>query len=62
MKWAHEHGCPWDKYTCYAAAKYGYLDILIYAREHGCDWDRASCEITALVYSHEHILEWMNNN
>jgi hypothetical protein len=33
--YAHEHGCPWNDYTCISAAT---LDCLKYAHEHGCPW------------------------
>lgn len=36
--YAHEHGCPWEKYTCYDAADNGHLECLRYAHEHGCPW------------------------
>ena len=36
MKYAHEHGCPWDEWTCYNAAKNGHLECLKYACAHGC--------------------------
>ena len=36
LKYAHEHGCPWDENTCYNAAKNGHLECLKYACAHGC--------------------------
>ena len=39
LKWAREHGCDWNAYTCNLAAYGGHLDILKWAREHGCPWD-----------------------
>ena len=38
LRYAHEHGCPWDEWTCYCAA-YGHLECLRYAHQHGCPWD-----------------------
>ena len=29
-------GCPWDKWTCRAAAENGHLECLKYAHENGC--------------------------
>ena len=39
MKFAHEHGAPWDQWTCEYAAGFGNLQSLQYAHEHGCPWD-----------------------
>ena len=36
MKYAHEHGCRWNKDTCAWAAYNLHFDCLRYAREHGC--------------------------
>jgi hypothetical protein len=36
LKYAHEHGCPWNENTCLNAAENGHLECLKYAREHGC--------------------------
>jgi hypothetical protein len=33
--WAHKDGCPWNEETCStAAARDGYLDVLMWAREN----------------------------
>ena len=50
LRWAREHGCPWDAATCARAARGGHLDVLRWAREHGCPWnaatrDRAAAEV-----------------
>ena len=39
LRYAHEHGCPWDEHTCRSAARVGHLEVLRYAHEHGCPWD-----------------------
>ena len=39
LRYLHEQGCPWDKYTCSEAARGGHLDCLKYAHEQGCPWD-----------------------
>ena len=39
LKYAREHGCPWNEWTCKHAAYYGQLECLKYLREHGCPWD-----------------------
>jgi hypothetical protein len=39
LKYAREHGCPWNEVTCESAARNGHLECLKYARERGCPWD-----------------------
>ena len=41
LKYLHENGCPWDKWTCCDAAERGHLDVLKYAHENGCPWPTA---------------------
>ena len=36
LKYLHEHECPWDKVTYWAAAVGGHLEVLKYAHENGC--------------------------
>ena len=36
LKWAREHGCPWDSDTCTYATVFGHTTLLRWAREHGC--------------------------
>ena len=38
LRWAREHGCPWDDMTMQSAAVCGHLEVLQWAREHGCPW------------------------
>ncbi len=35
LKYAHENGCKWDKWTWYEAARKGQLECLKYALENG---------------------------
>ena len=42
------NGCPWDKWTCAAAALGGHLDVLQWARQNGCPWDR---DTSCLLYT-----------
>ena len=65
LKYAHEHGCPWDELTCIAAAVNGQLDCLRYARKNGCPWDEKTCEgaakyghLECLKYAREHGCPW----
>ena len=36
LKYLHENGCPWDRCTCYQAAKYKHWDCLQYAVDNKC--------------------------
>jgi hypothetical protein len=36
LKYAHENGCPWDKWTREEAADNGHFECLKYAQENGC--------------------------
>ena len=65
MKFAHEHGAPWDQWTCEYAAGFGNLQSLQYAHEHGCPWDVSTCQAAAeyghldcLRYAREHGCYW----
>jgi len=39
LRYAHEHGCPWNSDTSHNAASGGHLKALRYAHEHDCPWD-----------------------
>ena len=43
IKYLHENGCKWDRWTCIGAAKNGHIECLIYAHENGCSWDKWTC-------------------
>lgn len=65
LVYAHEHGCPWNKHMCEAAAENGRLACLRYAHENGCPWDAATCTVAAqngrldcLMYAHENGCPW----
>ena len=45
LKFAHEHGAPWDEWTCALAAWNGNLECLKYAHENGCPWDEKTCDV-----------------
>jgi len=47
VEYAHEHGCPWNKMTCAAAAKEDHLHVLKYAHENGCPWGETTCRWAA---------------
>jgi hypothetical protein len=47
LKYAHEHGCLWNKNTCSWAAEKGQLECLKYAHENGCPWDAYTCAYAA---------------
>lgn len=39
LRYAHEHGCPWDETTCESAAEFNYLECFRYALQNGCEFD-----------------------
>jgi hypothetical protein len=40
LKYLHENGCPWDKWTCYCTALHKQWDCLQYAVDNKCpDWE-----------------------
>ena len=58
VPWAHEHGCPWDEYTCSYAAAGGHLSTLQWLKEHGCPWDAA--DVRTYAYGHSEVLRWLD--
>ena len=61
MKFAHEHGAPWDQWTCEYAAGFGNLQSLQYAHEHGCPWNEKTCA-SAAVNGHLDCLRYARKN
>ena len=59
LRWAHEHGCPWDASTCLHAAAGGHLYVLQWARENGCPWDSRTC---AAIGGHLDVLKWVREH
>ena len=45
LKWAWEHGCPWDIFNnlgwdcCAPAAFGGHMEVLKWLRKHACPWN-----------------------
>lgn len=65
LRYAHEHGCPWDSCVPWAAATCGSLACLSYVHRCGCPWDSrvtwaaAQCgSVECPSYAHEHGCEW----
>jgi hypothetical protein len=61
LKWAHEHGCPWNKYTCMFAAEKGHLYVLKYLHDNGCPWDTLTCMFAA-EKGHLEVLQYLRDN
>jgi hypothetical protein len=59
LRYAHEHGCPWDESTCYGAAAGGHLEVLRYAHEHGCPLHWESCIAGALTCGLVEVVEYL---
>jgi len=45
VRWAREHGCPWDRWTTDNAARGGHLEVLRWAQERDCPWNESECEL-----------------
>ena len=59
LQWARAEGCPWDMWTCKAAAEGGHLAVLQWARANGCPWDRGSCAARARDGAFFETLAWI---
>ena len=60
LKYLHEKGCPWDKWTCYYAARGGHLEVLKYAHEKGCPWHALACIEAAAEGGHLGVLKYLH--
>ena len=66
MKWARANGCPWEKYTCTAAARRGNLEMLKWLRDssiHGnkvAPWNEGTCD-RAAQNGHLEVLKWLRS-
>ena len=65
LMYAHEHGCPWDSWTCDIVAREGYLECLQYVHQQDCPWGPWTCEMAAegghlecLQYAHQQGCPW----
>jgi len=65
LKYAHEHGAPWDTECAAGAAASGHLHILKYLHAQGCPWSIQATNNAAyhnhldcLIYLHENGCPW----
>ena len=56
LKYTHENGCPWDEYTCTAAADYGHLECLQYAHDNGCAGSAKYAHLLPRAQTHEPLV------
>jgi hypothetical protein len=61
LQCARADGCPWNKYTCVAAARAGHLHVLKWARANGCPWNEYTC-MYAAGGGHLAVLRWARAN
>ena len=67
LKYAREHGAPWESFTCALAARGGHLHVLQWLRADGCrllercPWDGRTCQFAAMN-GHLHVLQWAYEN
>ena len=57
VKGLRAEGCPWDEWTCSAAAGGGHLEVLQWARAEGCPWNAETCRMAARG-GHLEVLQW----
>jgi hypothetical protein len=57
LQWLRNAGCPWDTFTCMAAARGGKLEILQWLRIQGCPWDDFTCK-EAVEQGNVELLQW----
>ena len=62
LRWAREHGAPWDEDTCIFAAHGGHLDVLQWARKHDCPWWSSHICLSAAQAGQLEVLQWMRKN
>ena len=62
LRWAREHHCSWDEWTCASAAMHGELKALRWARAHGCPWDDALIHAHAETGGDQEVLRWLAEN
>ena len=43
IQWARTQGCPWDAFTCSAAARAGHLELLRWCLDHDAPSDEETC-------------------
>ena len=64
LKWlrSQDPPCPWDWGTYDKAAWNGHLEILKWVRSQDppCPWSRSACRLTASIYGHDHIVQWID--
>ena len=58
LTYIHEHGGPWDEYTCIGAST---LECLKYAHEHGCPWN-SGVLMRAIMYDQMDQYEYAVKN
>jgi hypothetical protein len=63
LKWAREHHCPWDEFTCTceSAASNGHLETLQWVREHHCPWDSGT-RAAAVAAGQSEVIRWLDEN
>ena len=65
LKWGREVGCPWDAWTCAAAAIHEDTRLIEFAHTNGCAWSKYTCanaasvgNLEALRYARERFCPW----
>ena len=62
LKYAHDNGYQWNKWTPANAAKNGHLECLKYAHDNGCPWDEYTTSYAALYKGNIECLKYAHEN
>jgi hypothetical protein len=60
LKWVIKKGCPMDKDTCSAAARFGKLNMLKWLHKQGCPWSEDTSSVVARRGNLE-MLKWLHS-
>lgn len=58
LRFAYEHGCPWDREVGPLMVKYGHLSCLKYAAENGYSLNESLLN-SSLIYGHLNCLQYI---
>ena len=63
LRWAREHGCPWESDSCIQAARVGHLEVLQWMRENDATdevWNENRVRANAAGPRRQEVLTWLD--